>query len=229
MTVSYPPDMAKNILKAERAASVEALTQAAFHLRSTMKKEIDDSIDNPTPTTQNAQLFKVNKDQLSVDFYLRDEASKGNPPAKYLNPLVYGGKRRMKGAEKALGAYMLPAKGAQLDQYGNIPRGQVVKMLSDLGVQAKAGFESRRGSDKGKRKARKARGRYIIIGRVGEPVKIIAERQADRSLKRMAILTPTQPSKYEKGTLDWHYVVEKNWPRYIVEEFNKAWIKFFGV
>jgi len=229
MTVSYPPDMAKNILKAERAASVEALTQAAFHLRNTMRKEIKDSIHSPTKTTENAQLFKVNKDELSVDFFLRDEAPKGTPPAKYLAPLIYGGKRDQKRGEVALDGYMMPAKGAPLDQHGNIPKGQVVKMLSDLGVQTKTGYESRRGSDKGKRKARKARGRYIIIGRVGEPVKIIAERQADRGLKRMAILTPTQPSKYEKGTLDWHYVVEKNWPRYIVEEFNKAWKKFFGV
>ena len=71
---------------------------------------------------------------------LRDEATKGTPPAKYLNALIRGGRRRHKGFEKALiragimrsDEYAVPGDDIRLNRFGNIPKGQFTKMLSQL-------------------------------------------------------------------------------------------------
>lgn len=79
---------------------------------------------------------------LFAEIYIRDEAHKGTPPAKYLLPEVFGGERRTKGFEKLLQEHgVMPAntfavigRGARPDAYGNLPNGQITAILSQLGA-----------------------------------------------------------------------------------------------
>jgi hypothetical protein len=231
MTVTLPANFAGDLLKKEKAASVEALTQAAFHLRNTMKKEIKDSIKNPIPRTENAQLFRVDKKELTVDFFLNDNASKrGVSPAKYLSPLIHGTARVSKAMEGYFGGkyFLIPSPKTQLDQYGNIPGKQVTRMLSDLKAFGEVGSTmNAKGGKRGKKKQKKKDGYFIIPQSQRNPkVGVVMYRQGSEAAP-FAVVTPTRP-KYEKA-LDWYYVVEKNWPRYIDEEIAKAWDKYFGV
>lgn len=94
--------------------------------------------------------------------------NKGTPAAAYLQPQIEGGTRRVKAMEQVLarrgllpaGWFAVPAREAPLDAYGNVPRGFVVRMLSDL--QA---FEADSGLNRkpGRRKGRKAVNAFFAV------------------------------------------------------------------
>lgn len=231
LTVTMPANFAKDILRNEKAACVEALTQAAFHLRNTEKKEIKDSIKNPIARTENATLFKVDKDGLTVDFFINDNAAKrGVSPAKYLAPLIYGGPRQSKAMEGYFGGkyFLIPSPKTQLDAFGNVPGKQVTRMLSDLKAFGEVGSTmNARGGPRGVKKQKKKDGYFILPQSQRNPkVGVVMYRQGS-NVQPFAVVTPKRP-KYEKA-LDWFYVIEKNWPRYINEEIDKAWRKYFSL
>ncbi|WP_395371479.1 hypothetical protein [Komagataeibacter diospyri] len=63
----------------------------------------------------------------------------GTAAYDYLRPEIFGGPRPMKKSEKALrpivgDQYWVPGRGAPLDAYGNIQRGEIVRILSRLGL-----------------------------------------------------------------------------------------------
>ena len=224
MTVTLPANFAKTIILKERQASVEALTQAAFHLRGTMKKEIKDSIKNPIARTENAQLFKVDKGNLTVDFFLNDNAAKsGVSPARYLSPLIYGRPRGNKAMEKYFGKrFFVPhEENPHIDSYGNVPAKIITRMLSDLKAFPEDGATmNAKGGKRGVKKQKKRDGYFVTQSQRNPKVSVVLYRSG-KTVLPFGMATPTRP-KYEKA-LDWFYVVERNWPRYIDEEINKAW------
>jgi hypothetical protein len=118
-------------------------------------------------------------------------SNKGTPATKYLNPNVEGGTRRWKAFEKALqyvktmvggklvnailpaNWYVVPGPGATLDQYGNMSRGQVNQILSQLRISVLAGSNRAMSHDPKKAIAaqRKAGGRFFVVpvGGKGKP------------------------------------------------------------
>jgi hypothetical protein len=125
-------------------AVMQAVNATAFGVREAWKKEAPRVFDNPVPLTVNAaQYRKATKNKLYAEVFLRDEATNGTAPAKYLLPQVEGGTRRKKGLEVLLqakgvmpaGMFAVPGKGAQLDANGNIQKGQINKILSQLGAR----------------------------------------------------------------------------------------------
>lgn len=125
-------------------AAMRAANETGFAVRQRWSEVMPTVFDRPTPLTQRAVLIrKATKQDPGVEIYLRDEAPKGTPPAKYLQAQVEGGSRRQKGMEKRLqargilpaGHFVVPGRGAQLDAYGNIPGGQVNAILSQLGAR----------------------------------------------------------------------------------------------
>ncbi len=125
-------------------ATVQAVNATAFAIRQAWADAASRVFDRPVPLTiKAAQYEKATKSKLYAEVKLRDEASGGTPPAKYLLPEVEGGTRRKTGMEVLLqakgampaGMFAVPGKGAQLDGYGNIKRGQVSQVLSQLGAR----------------------------------------------------------------------------------------------
>lgn len=101
--------------------------------------------DRPVPFTLKAVMIKrVSKAQyrtgLYSEIFLRDEATKGTPPVKYLEPEVKGGGRRLKRFERALryegimgpNEWAIPSSVLRLDRYGNISAGTITSVLSQL-------------------------------------------------------------------------------------------------
>lgn len=102
-------------------AVMQAVNATAFEIRETWKTTARRVFDRPTPLTINAVLYqKATRQRLFATVFIRDEAHKGTPPAKYLQPQVEGGQRRLKGMERLLqganlmpqGRYAVPGKGA---------------------------------------------------------------------------------------------------------------------
>lgn len=125
-------------------ATRQAMNATAFDVRQRWAEVMPRIFDRPVPLTQRAVLYdKASKARPYAEIYIRDEATKGTPPAKYLQTQVMGGSRRPKGIERQLsaqtilpaGMFVVPGRGAKLDQYGNIPRSQLNMIKSQLGAQ----------------------------------------------------------------------------------------------
>jgi hypothetical protein len=118
-----------------------AINDTSFQVREQWNKAMPLVFDRPTPLTRNAVLYrKATKTNLAADIFIRDEATKGTPPSKYLQPEVEGGPRRQKRSERWLqarglmpaGHFAVPGSAAKLDQYGNLRGGDLTKVLSAL-------------------------------------------------------------------------------------------------
>lgn len=84
-------------------AASQAANKVAYEIRERWKRQAPRVFDRPTPLTVNAAMYrKATKALPYAEIYLRDEAFKGTPPAKYLLAEVDGGQRRRKGFERLL-------------------------------------------------------------------------------------------------------------------------------
>lgn len=119
-------------------------------------------IDRPTTTTLNSLYVKpAMKGKPEARTFFKDAWTSGVPADTYLQQAVKGGRRPHKRFEKALiakgimkpGQYALPAASA-LNQFGNVPRGTIMKILSGLGAaETVSGVQANAtGSKRSKRK-----------------------------------------------------------------------------
>lgn len=171
------------------AAMATALTRTAVQVRDAVQAEMPRVLDRPTPyTTRQLRYVPAKADRLAaaVGFNVvnvtdergatiafRDLGPGETPAGKYLQPNIEGGARRLKRLEvalRALGALpdgwlAVPGQGAALDAYGNVSRGQVVQVLSQLRVQLVAGTNRSMSGDARKQIAaqRRAGGRYYVV------------------------------------------------------------------
>lgn len=157
-------------------AMVQAVNAAAFEVRERWADVMPQVFDRPTSLTQKAVLYsKATRAKPEARIFLRDEAFKGTPPAKYLQAQVFGGERRPKAFERRLqakgylpaGWFAVPGKGAELDAYGNIAGARMNRILSQLGArfdplqnetETSRGRRERRENKKGTR-----RGSYFVL------------------------------------------------------------------
>jgi hypothetical protein len=119
-------------------------------------------LDRPTATTMNSLYVKAaKKGNPEARTFFKDAWTSGVPADTYLQQAVKGGRRPHKRFEKALigkgimkpGQYAIPAASA-LNQFGNVPRGTIMKILSGLGAaETVSGVQANAtGSKRSKRK-----------------------------------------------------------------------------
>lgn len=119
-------------------------------------------LDRPTATTMNSLYVKpAKKDNPEARAFFKDAWTSGVPADTYLQQSVKGGRRPHKRFEKALiakglmkpGQYAIPAPSA-LNEFGNVPRGVITKILSGLGAaETVSGVQANAtGSKRSKRK-----------------------------------------------------------------------------
>lgn len=127
-----------------RFATAVALTKTAVEVRKDLQDEMRRVFDRPTNFTINSMYVKpATKVTLEAHVGHKDFAAKGTPAGKYLQPQIVGGGRSYKRGETLLrdrgllpaGMYAVPGQGAKLDRFGNINRGQLQQVLSNLGAQ----------------------------------------------------------------------------------------------
>ena len=171
------------------AAMATALTRTAVQVRNAVQAEMPRVLDRPTPyTTRQLRYVPAKADRLAaaVGFNVatitdernavigfRDLGPGETPAGKYLTPQIEGGSRRLKRLEVALraagalpdGWLTVPGQGARLDAYGNVSKGQVVQVLSQLRIQLVAGSSRNMSFDARKQinAQRKAGGRFFVV------------------------------------------------------------------
>lgn len=132
-------------------ATAKALTETAQYAQQAERREMETQFDRPTPYTLDSTYVKpATKADLVARVWIKDDTFKGTPAAKYIGPEVYGGERHLKRFERALqsrgllpgGMVAVPGSAAQLDQYGNVTRGQIVEILSFLNAFGEQGYKA---------------------------------------------------------------------------------------
>lgn len=170
-----------------RAAVATALTRTAAAVKRAEELEILDVFDRPTPYTQRAiGMEMATAADLQARVFVKTDASGGRPPISWLRWHITGGARRLTGFEKALvraGAMdddnrAIPARYAKLDAFGNMSRGQMAQIFSQLRIETgRAGsirtlprlsFEDRKVDRQAKLRTirasyRKAGGQYVAF------------------------------------------------------------------
>jgi len=149
-------------------ATALALTMTGQNVKAELEREIGARFESPTPFTRRAlRLYPATKSNLTATVMWREDAR------NWLGPQVHGGQRRMKALEKALhaaghlpaGWLVMPGAGARIDSFGNMDRGQVIQVLSQMRITMTAGHTRNMSFDKRKAIAaqRKAGGRFFVI------------------------------------------------------------------
>lgn len=186
-------------------AAVQAANSVAFAIKDRWGQEAQRQFDRPTPATLRAFFVtKATKAKPEANVFVKDEATKGGtPPAKYLLPQAEGGARRDKASERQMeragilprGQQAVPGKGLQLDAFGNVPRGVVPKILSQLQAQFDP-LTNESATTRGRRRRRAARqgtrgGEFFAIGR-------LVKSKTDFDNERLA--SHLRPGIYERIT-----------------------------
>lgn len=139
--------------KQVRFATAVALTKTAKHAQKDVAQEFARVFDRPTPTVMKSLWVKpATKQNLAAMVYVKDRALGGKNPnsmAEVIAQQFRGGSRIAKQAEFVLrrdgflagDEFVAPGAAAKLDRYGNISRGQLVQVLSQIGVRS-SGYDS---------------------------------------------------------------------------------------
>ena len=144
-----------------RTATMVAITRTAWDIKGTMQAQMPSIFNAPTPYTLRNSIFVkgATRSNLTATVGVTDNVFKGTPAIRFLGPEIYGGKRGHKGFEARLqaggkmppGMYAVPATRLPKDAYGNVSRGLLQKILSDVGAQRDV-LQRSTATSKGKRK-----------------------------------------------------------------------------
>jgi len=157
-------------------ATAIALTKTAVKVREALYAEMRQVFDRPTPYTLNSLYLKpATPARLQARVWLKDDTFKGTPATKYLDPQIRGGDRNLKRFERALraigalppGWFAVPGSGAVLDAFGNMDRGQLVRVLSYLRAFGEQGYKANMTATSRKRFTKRTRLSYFV-GRPGK-------------------------------------------------------------
>jgi hypothetical protein len=162
--------LTKSAMELQRRHIPFALVLTATRLAQRVKEGelsvLKKRLDRPTPTTLNSLFVKAATTKgKPAQVYFKDQWTSGIPADTYLQQAVFGGLRPHKRFEKSLiargimraGQYALPSA-SFLNQYGNVSRGTMTKVLSGLGAaESGRGYaanatDSKRSMSKGNRR-----------------------------------------------------------------------------
>lgn len=144
-------------------AAALALTRAAQTAKKAEQSEMRRLFDRPKPWTINGVYVEpATKQRLEANVHFKDFAPKGVPAGRYLRPQIEGGPRAPKASEKRLRAagvlpgdrFLIPGDGAELDAFGNVRQGQIVKILSAFNALAGPGSNGNANGRRGRGKRR---------------------------------------------------------------------------
>ncbi len=158
--------------KIQRSAAI-ALTKTAWHAKDETVRKMRSEIDRPTSFTLNALRVFPARYKSGGDMVARVEPKYDQE--KYLRNIVGGlggeTRRHLKRFEKSLqaGAVMpygwvcVPAKGMPLDGHGNMGRGMIMKLISQVGVELLSGYQNRSRDKKTIARNKKRNGTFFAM------------------------------------------------------------------
>jgi len=155
-------------------------------------------LDRPTPTTQRSLFARAATKSRGAVVWFKDQWTTGIPADTYLQQAVRGGQRPHKRFEKSLiaqglmkaGQYAVPNP-ELLNQYGNVSRGVMTRILSGLGA-AEGGRGYQANATGSKRSKRKGNAERYFVGTVGDDLGVW-ERKARKEVAPVFLYTDGAP------------------------------------
>lgn len=156
-------------------AQVVALTRTGQEVKQAEYEEMSNVFVSPTPYTLNSVFLKpATKAKPEATVFIKDDqatSQAGIPATKYIGPEIDGGSRSIKRFEKRLqldgampaGWFAVPGEFARLDQYGNISRGQITQILSQLTLTKVSGYSANISPRSRKGAIKRAGGQFIAL------------------------------------------------------------------
>jgi hypothetical protein len=154
-----------------RYAVAQAMTDAAKAADGKIRNDMSHYIDRPTTFTANSTYVTfANPNRLRAEVGFKQFAAKGTPAGKYLSAMARGGDRSQKRSETVLrsaGAigpsqYIVPRREWQGDPYGNVPRGTMTMVLSQLKAFNTAGATLNASNSARSRRKRETAGQFFM-------------------------------------------------------------------
>lgn len=204
----------KKVDKQINFATAVALTKTANKVKKAEQAEMSKVFDKPKPFTINS-VYIVPASYKQVEptaiVGIKDKVKTGTPAAKYLQPQVSGGNRRLKKAEAKLkgagilpsGYYIVPGQGIRLNKFGNMTKGQIGKALT---VNTKGG-------------------KFFIsegIGRTRHLSKGVWQKKGARGLKISPFIMFVKKARYNKQFF-FYATANDTAKKIIVDEFKAAY------
>jgi hypothetical protein len=151
----------QRIRNAARRTAYELAHRAVADVKDEMRRVFD----RPTPwVLGGVYVAPVRSEDSATVAWKPGAGNKATPAEKILRAQVEGGPRSLKRFERLLdlpaNRIAVPAKWAELDAYGNMSRGQLVKILSHLRVFGEQGYMANR---RNRSTGRRRREDYFII------------------------------------------------------------------
>lgn len=203
-------------------ALARALTKVAKeHVKPRIEAEMASVFDRPTPfVLKSLRVRPATKDKPQAEVLFKDESYKGTPATEYLRPHVDGGPRALKRSESLLrnagllgpAEWTVPGKTIPLDQYGNVRRGTLTRILSNVRAQTDAAQNTTDGR----------RSRYFVKTIKGTTAVWERYGRGARSV-RPALVFVSQPT-YQKR-LRFYEIGQEVVVDVLPEEFMKAWVQ----
>ena len=154
-------------------ALVLAQTRLATNrIKPGILKVMGQRLDRPTPTTMRSLFAQAATKTRPAKVWFKDSWTTGIPADAYLQQAVQGGPRPHKRFEKSLiaqglmksGQYAVPS-GHYLNQYGNVARGTMTRILSGLGA-AESGRGYQANATGSRRSQRKGNAQRYFTGAI---------------------------------------------------------------
>lgn len=211
LTIKADPALVKRALtQLEREqlpfASALAATNMAILTQVGVLDVMRKRLDRPTPTTMRSLFVKpATKHKPQSRVWFKDKWTAGVPADRYLQQAVLGGARTHKRFEQALIArgimrrneYAIPAEWA-LNEYGNVSRGLITKVLSGLGAaETTSGFQANAtGSRRSRRKGNADR--YFLLhgldGQAGIWERLATKRLGGDAIRPVFLFSRSAPA-----------------------------------
>lgn len=179
ISIEVQGEWGSKILRQLPYAVSRAINDCLTEIKSKEIEEMKRVFDRPTPYTLNSLYTKwSNKTNLTGIIGTKDTGSRDTPAAKFLGPAIFAGERGSKRFENALravgvlpaGMFIQPGRGAKIDSYGNISRGQINQILSYFRAFREAGYKANITEQRRlrlKRGTKKTVGYEYFVGRPG--------------------------------------------------------------
>ncbi|HBC3499853.1 TPA: hypothetical protein KDY90_002634 [Vibrio parahaemolyticus] len=195
-------------------AMVRTINSLAYEdVKPAFISEMKRKLDNPTRFTLNSVgIAPAKKSNMAARTFVRNEASKGTPPADYLAPNATGGPAHLKRSEKLLqrrgvlkrSQRLIPGRRTKLNRYGNWSGAQMNKALSNIGHQHDRWQNTNRNT-----RVKKGRARYTyFLIRNGHPKLTPGIWKEERGWAYPWVLFADN-SQQRKRVLDFHSTSER--------------------
>lgn len=240
-----------------RNAVAAALTKTAVDVRDAERVEMRDVFDRPTPYTLGSlYVAPATGDQAVPEAQVGIKTNVGGSRSalSWLRWQIAGGLRTQTAFERRLiaaGAMrndqrLVPGRAARLDAFGNVSRGQLVQILSQLRIESSTGSSralprvlpgdnaatqrAKRGTIR--RAYKRAGGQYFALpngrGRLPPGVYLSRDTGFGRTDPKPVLLFVSK-AQYEAGRFDFWYVadlaVQRNLPRHLTGQLAAALLR----